>query len=79
MDYKKELLRLLSDIPGNFDTEHKRKIAVRYRNVLLRFHNMMTEKSYRNMYESLTTGDPKSRSLRSFYFNILTDYRRQNS
>lgn len=78
VDYKKELIRLLSDIDKNFNTEHKRTVALRYRNVLLRFHSMMTEKHYKEMYEALIAGDPKLRTLRAFYYAIVNDYWRKS-
>jgi len=73
--YRKKLAKLLADIDGNFDTEHKRWIAKRYRAQLLKYHNLQFDESrYKELYEALVAGDPKRRSLRAIMHNVISDH-----
>lgn len=76
INYKKELAKLLSNIDKNFNTEHKRYIARRYKTVFFKVHNIAEEKHFEKIYESLMAGDPKLRSIRGIELQIFEDYRK---
>ena len=73
-DYKQELSRLLSNINLYFDTEHKRTIAKRYKQLFIKAQHVVDKKFYKDMYEYLLGGDPKLRNLRALNQRIYTKY-----
>jgi len=73
-DYKAELLELFSDMKGNFQTEHKRYVAGRYRKFFLGVSAIADNKDYKAIYEGLVSGDPKLRTYRALYQNIYGKY-----
>jgi predicted phosphoadenosine phosphosulfate sulfurtransferase len=75
IDYRKKLIDLLKDIPGNFHTKKSRQVADRYKKVFLKAHMFMTEKHYKLMYEDLLAGDTKLRGLRATNIKIYMDKR----
>lgn len=74
-DYKAELLKLFSDMPRNFPSEHKLFIANHYRNFFLKIHNIATPREFKRLYEGLISGDPKMRSLRAMFSVVFARYR----
>jgi len=78
MDYKKEVLKQLRDIPRYFEGEVKRYTARRMRNVLLKVSHMMSEKHYKLAYQILQAGDPKLRAIRGFYTRVTSDYAQED-
>ncbi len=73
-DYKVALLELFSDMNGNFQTEHKRYVANRYRNLFVSVSTIADNKDYKVIYEGLISGDPKLRTLRALYQRIYGKY-----
>ena len=73
-DYKQELIKLFSDIDGNFPTEHQRKVARNYKNFFIKVATFATDKDYERIYEGLIKGDPKLRSYRALYNTIYGRY-----
>lgn len=73
-DYKADLLKLFSDMEGNFQTKHKQNVARRYRNFFISVSTIADDKDYKEIYEGLITGDPKLRSLRALYQQIRSKY-----
>lgn len=69
-DYRSEVLALLKDIDGNFDTEHKRKIAHAYRRVVIKHCSILSKKNWKYLHKGLTAGDPKQRILRSVQMTL---------
>ena len=78
MDYKKEVLKQLRDIPGYFEGEVKREMARTMRNVLLKVSHMMSEKHYKRAYQILQAGDPKKRAIRGFLTTVSHDYAQED-
>lgn len=76
-DYKKLVTDLLSDIPKNFNGEHSRKVANKYKQLVVKTSSMMKEKHYKDMYEALLAGDTKMRSYRAIFQNIYGDARKE--
>lgn len=73
-DYKAALLELFSDMGGNFQTEHKRYVAERYRNFFMTVSAIVDNKDCKAIYEGLISGDPKLRSFRALYQRIYGKY-----
>lgn len=61
-NYKEQLLKLFANMDLYFDTKHKRYIAERYRNFFMSVSPFATERDYKEIYESLISGDPKLRT-----------------
>ncbi len=78
MDYKKEVLKQLRDIPSYFEGEVKQKTARTMRSVLLKVSHMMTEKHYKLAYQILQAGDPKRRAIRGLLTTVTSDYAQEN-
>lgn len=74
MNYKKEVLKQLSDIPRYFEGEVKRDTARTMRTALLKISHMMSEKHYKLAYQILQAGDPKKRAIRGFRTRVNSDY-----
>lgn len=74
MNYKKEVLKQLGDIPSYFEGKVKQKTAREMRIVLLRVSHMMSEKHYKLAYQILQAGDPKRRAIRGFLTTVTSDY-----
>lgn len=77
-DYRAELIKLFSDIPGNFPSPHHRSIAEDYKKLFLRVHGVTNQKNFKRMYEGLISGDPKKRTLRALFTNIFADYAKES-
>lgn len=73
-DYKAALLKLFSDMDGNFQTKHKRYVADRYRNLFVSVSSIADNKDYKMIYEGIISGDPKLRSYRALYQRIYGKY-----
>ena len=73
-DYKKELLYMFGNAEQFFDTPHKRHIAGEYRKFFLRVCAFATNEDYRAIYEGLSGGDPKLRTLRSLFYKVYGGY-----
>ena len=73
-DYKATLLELFSDMEGNFQTEHKRYVANRYRNFFMSVSVIADNKDCKAIYEGLISGDPKLRTFRALYQRIYGKY-----
>ena len=73
-DYKAALLELFSDMDGNFQTEHKRYVADRYRNFFMSVSAIADNKDCKAIYEGLISGDPKLRTYRALYQRIYGRY-----
>lgn len=78
-DYKAELIKLFSDIPGNFPSPHHRQVAQEYKNFFLCIHKIVDRKYYKSIYEGLISGDPKKRTLRALYAKIFGEYAREEA
>lgn len=73
-DYKAELMLLLRNIDKNFNTDHKRHVAKRYRNFFMQVSTFADNSDYKKLYEGLKGGDPKLRTLRGLYKQIYRKY-----
>lgn len=73
-DYKAELLKLFNNIGVYFTTEHKRYIAMRYRNFFIQVASVVNDKDCKDIYEGLISGDPKLRNFRALYQRIFGRY-----
>ena len=73
-DYRTALLKLFSDMDGNFQTKHKRYVAERYRNFFMGVSVIADNKDCKAIYEGLISGDPKFRSLRALYQRVYGRY-----
>lgn len=78
-DYKKESLKLLADIPANFETESLRSTAVSMRNLVLRLGVDMKDSHWKKLYMILHAGDPKKRGYRGLMTAILSDRTRRDN
>ena len=76
-DYKREVLKILSNIPSNFRTEHERRIAMSYKRLCIKAAPLIQEREWQKIYEALITGDPKRRTFRSVFQNIYSKARRE--
>lgn len=73
-DYKAALLEVFSDMDGNFNTNHKRYVAGRYRSFFMSVSAIVDNKDCKTIYEGLMSGDPKMRTLRALYQRIYGKY-----
>jgi len=73
-DYKAILIKMFSDMEGNFTTPHKLHIASRYRNFFMQISAIADNRDYRELYEGLIRGDPKLRAYRALYNRIYGRY-----
>lgn len=73
-DYRSALLELFSDMDGNFQTEHKRHVASRYRNFFMGASAIIDNADCKKIYEGLISGDPKLRTYRALYQRIYGKY-----
>lgn len=73
-DYKAALIKLFSDMNGNFQTKHKRYVAERYRNFFTAVSVIIDNKDCKSIYEGLISGDPKLRTLRAIYQRVYGKY-----
>jgi len=73
-DYKAILIKIFSDMKGNFPTKHKMHIATRYRNFFMQISAIADNRDYRELYEGLIRGDPKLRAYRALYNRIYGRY-----
>jgi predicted phosphoadenosine phosphosulfate sulfurtransferase len=74
MDYKKEVLKQLRDIPSYFEGGVKRETARTMKSTLFKVSHMMSEKHYKLAYQILQAGDPKRRAIRGFLTTVTSDY-----
>lgn len=75
-DYKKLTMELLSDIDNNVEGSEKQKIAKKYKKFILSNSKLMNNKTFRDCYNAIIAGDPKSRVLRSMYTRVHSDKRK---
>ena len=75
-DYKALLIKMFSDMPRYFNTEHKMAVAKQYRHLFMRVGLIATKKDYQRIYDALLRGDPKLRTFRSVYQGIFGAYNR---
>lgn len=75
-DYKALLIKMFSDMPRYFNTEHKMAVAKQYRHLFMRVGLIATKKDYQRIYDALIRGDPKMRTFRSVYQGIFGVYNR---
>lgn len=74
-DYKALCKKILFDEVDKYFTNPKtQRVASSYRNLFIKGYSFMTPKHFKRMYESVTAGDPKLRSLRALYTDIFTVY-----
>lgn len=73
-DYRSALLELFSDMESNFQTEHKRYVASRYRNFFMCTSAIIDNADCKKIYEGLISGDPKLRTFRALYQRIYGRY-----
>jgi len=73
-DYKSLLIKMFSDMNGNFTTPSKLNIAQRYRNFFMQISAIADNRDYRELYEGLIRGDPKLRAYRALYNRIYGRY-----
>jgi len=73
VDYKEKVTKLLSDLERNFDTPEKRRVAKRYKKLVMFRHDYMKEKHYKQIYEALIAGDPKERAYRGIVAALVGD------
>lgn len=78
MNYKKEVLKQLRDIPRYFEGEVKQRTARKMRAAILKLAPLMSEKHYKLAYQILQAGDPKSRALRGFLLTVTHDYAQES-
>ena len=74
MNYKKEVLKQLRDIPRYFEGKVKLETAREMRRTLFKVSHMMSEKHYKLAYQILQAGDPKKRAIRGFLTTVTSDY-----
>lgn len=73
-DYKVALLKLFSDMDGNFRTKHKRYVADKYRRFFISVSAIADNKDCKEIYEGIISGDPKLRTYRALYQRIYGRY-----
>ena len=73
-DYKEKLVNVFNNMDKIFTTPHTRHVAERYRILFLKASSVADNEDYRKIYEGLMAGDPKLRTQRSLYQQILTKY-----
>jgi len=78
MNYKKEVLKQLRDIPSYFEEGVKRETARSMRTAILRLAPLMSEEHYKLAYQILQAGDPKKRAIRGFLTTVSHDYAQED-
>ena len=74
-DYRAKLFDLLFIHPENYTIPvDTLKNIKRWRRMVLQFESYMTQKHYKECYEAILSGDPKSRSQRAIYANIFQHF-----
>ena len=74
-DYRTLLKDMLFTSPEkHFTTAHKLSVARQYRKLYIKMDHICRPRDYRKMYEALTAGDPKLRTLRAIYKDIASSY-----
>lgn len=74
-DYKVLVKHMLFENPDKyFTTELTRKVADRYRKLIIKMDGMARERDYRKIYDALVAGDPKLRTLRAISVDIASSY-----
>lgn len=73
-DYKTELIRMFSNMNVYFPTQHKMYVAKRYKAFFLQVGSFASDKAFKEIYEALSGGDPKLRSLRALYIKVYGKY-----
>lgn len=74
-DYKALVKHMLFENPDKyFTTELTRKVADRYRKLVIKMDGMARERDYRKIYDALVAGDPKLRTLRAISVDIASSY-----
>lgn len=72
-DYRSLVIMMLNDIPRFFDTPAKRNLAAKYRkNIVFKYMEFLKPSHWREVYETLLSGDPKLRILRAMVIDIPT-------
>lgn len=79
VDYQEKVWELLSDIKGNFHTESLRRNALKLRTLVITNGTIMNQKRYKDVYNSLISGDPKQRNYRAILTNIHSDGRNERT
>ena len=72
-DWKKKTLELLNK-EDYFTTESAKKNRKEMQFMILKFGDKMDNKNYKQVYECLVAGDPKSRTKRAIQLNIIRDH-----
>lgn len=73
-DYKAELTYMFSHMETFFQTPHKMHVATEYKKFFMRVCAFATEQDYKAIYEGLSSGDPKLRTLRSLFYKVYGSY-----
>lgn len=74
-DYKALVKHMLFENPDKyFTTELTRKVADRYRKLVIKMDGMARDRDYRKIYDALVAGDPKLRTLRAISVDIASSY-----
>lgn len=74
-DFKALVKHMLFENPDKyFTTELTRKVADRYRKLIIKMDGMARERDYRKIYDALVAGDPKLRTLRAISVDIASSY-----
>lgn len=74
-DYKAELTDMLIRHPDrHFHTNHQKHVAEQYRRCLIKIEGMARPRDYRKLFDGITAGDPKLRTLRAVYQDVFTSY-----
>lgn len=74
VDCKKKVMDLITNIPGNFKTSSKQRVARAYSDIVLKFHDRLTNDHWSALYAGLIAGDPKLRTARAISVQIISDY-----
>ena len=69
----------LSGAEKYFHSKAAMDVAMQYRQFYLKFDYMMNEKTLKKIYEALTFGDPKQRTLRALYTSAYVDYMKEKA
>lgn len=67
---RNHVMQLLSNIPANFDTVHKREMPYRYRRLILKYSPFFNAKHWETVEEALISGDMKGRTFRALMINV---------
>lgn len=74
-DYKALVKHMLFENPDKyFTTELTRKVADRYRKLIIKMDGMARDRDYRKIHDALVAGDPKLRTLRAISVDIASSY-----